>query len=284
MAQTDDPEKYEQDQDSYVREIVGSWVKDKHARLEKYVGISRSVRKGFVGASKAGATYIDLFSGPGRVRIRDRVDSSDGSPLIAWNQSVEGGFAFTQVHVADADPNISLAANERLKLANAPVRSDTGPATETVDRVIKNLHPSALHFAFLDPYNLKSLPFEVIKKLAGLKRMDILIHVSIQDLQRNLQRYIDAENHDSPLDTFAPGWRAHVEVNRSHKVIRTNYLEYWKGLLKSEDMTTAETFELVSGPSNQSLYLLAFAARHERALEFWEKIRDLDGNKQGSLF
>ncbi len=92
MAQTDDPEKYELDEDGHVREIVGPWAKDKHTRLANYVGISRSVRKQFIGGSKAGATYIDLYSGPGRVRMRENVYAADGSPLVAWNQSVEGGF------------------------------------------------------------------------------------------------------------------------------------------------------------------------------------------------
>ena len=135
-------------------------------------------------------------------------------------------------------------------------------------------------FAFLDPYNLGALPLEVIRNLAKLKRMDILMHVSLQDLQRNLELYISSEN--SAMDAFAPGWRAHVDVRRSHELIRAKYLEYWKTLLKSEGMTTAETAELVSGRKKQRLYLLAFAARHERAVEFWEKIRSA-GDKQKRL-
>ena len=108
----------------------------------------------------------------------------------------------TQIHVADADQRFSEAVGARLSQVHAPVFTETGSATVTVDRVISKLDPHALHFAFLDPYNLKALPFEIIQKLAGLKRMDILIHVSMQDLQRNLQRYIDRK--DSPLNSFAP--------------------------------------------------------------------------------
>ena len=183
----------------------------------------------------------------------------------------------TQIHVADADQRFSEAVGARLSQVHAPVFTETGSATVTVDRVISKLDPHALHFAFLDPYNLKALPFEIIQKLAGLKRMDILIHVSMQDLQRNLQRYIDRK--DSPLNSFAPDWRAHVDTSRPPELIRPKFLEYWRGL-KAKGMATTETAELIIGSKNQRLYLLAFAARHERPLEFWEKIRSVGGSQQ----
>ncbi len=266
MTSAADAQAYELDEDGYLREIVGPWVLDKHARLEKYVGISRSVRAKFIGHGKAGATFIDLFSGPGRVRIRDDVEARHGSPLVAWEEAAKTDTGFTEVHVADANPEILKAVEARLKKHGAPVFSEAGPATETVDRVISKLNPYALHFALLDPYNLNDLPFEIIRKLSALKHMDILVHVSIQDLQRNLQRYIESDN--SPLDTFAPGWREHVDTTRAPHLVRSKILEYWRGLLKSVGMETTEKAELVVGSKNQRLYLLAFAARHERALEF----------------
>jgi hypothetical protein len=38
----------------------------------------------------------------------------------------------------------------------------------------------------------------------------------------------------------------------------------------------------VTAENNQPLYWLAFAARHPKALEFWEKIRDLERDPQQS--
>jgi len=40
---------------------VGEWARDKHALLKLYIEISRGVRKKFIGAGKAGATFIDLY-------------------------------------------------------------------------------------------------------------------------------------------------------------------------------------------------------------------------------
>jgi three-Cys-motif partner protein len=273
-----DPEKYEIDEDGLLRAIVGPWVRDKHARLQKYVGISRSVRRKFVG--KAGATDIDLFSGPGRARIRDTAEVVPGSPLVAWNESAKG-VPFTEVHVCDADAGLLNAAAARLRNAGAQVACEVGPAIQVVDRIISKLNPSGLHFAFLDPYNLGDLPFELIRKLAALERVDILMHVSAYDLQVNLRSYIDRP--DSPLDSFAPGWRDKVDTTRPDNFVRPKILEYWRSLLSREGMSTTETHELVAGPNNQRLYWLAFAARHDRALEFWQKIRAVGENRQHNL-
>jgi three-Cys-motif partner protein len=278
-----DPEDYEIDEsDGLPRQIVGEWVLHKHALLRRYVDISGvGVRKKWLANGKAGATFTDLLAGPGRVRTRETHQVLDGSAVVAWRQSVESKAPFTEMFVADARPALCDAAAKRLRAIGAPVHAETGPASATVDRVLPLLDPLALHFAFLDPFNLAALPFDVIRKLATLKRMDILIHVSAQDINRNLRRYV--KNQSSPLDVFAPGWRDHVDTGRPDFYVRARIVEHWRGLLKAAGMDTAEAAELVSGPNNQPLYWLAFAARHPRALEFWEKIRALEPDPQQGL-
>jgi len=112
--------------------------------------------------------------------------------------------------------------------------------------------------------------------------MDILIHVSVQDLNRNLLRYVSKPT--SPLDSFAPNWRDHVDVNRSIDHMRGRLFEHWRSLLQTIGMSTAEAAELVVGSNNQPLYWLAFAARHKLALSFWEKIRHLEPKGQSDIF
>lgn len=275
------PNKYEPDEDGMLREIVGPWVREKHARLKRYIAISRGPRQKFIGPENAGATFIDLYSGPGRARIEGEETVIDGSPLVAWRESIESRAPFTAMHVADADVTLAEAARARLERAAAPVSSETGPAIDTVDRVLEKVNRKGLHFAFLDPYNIGALPFPVIQKLAAIERMDILVHVSVQDLQRNLRKYIAQKR--SPLDDFAPNWRQHVGDTRDQLVVRGKILEHWRRLLKAEGMSTAETHERVVGPNNQPLYWLAFAARHPLALYFWEQIRDLRPERQLTL-
>jgi three-Cys-motif partner protein len=278
------PEQYEWDDDGHPREIVGAWsALHKHTLLRRYVDISGvGVRRKWLTNGNAGATYIDLFSGPARARNKAAGAICDGSPLVAWSQAQASKAPFTRMFVADAHPALATAAEIRLRAVSAPAEVFIGEAATTVDAIISRLNPEALHFAFLDPFKLGALPFDVVRKLAAFKRMDILIHISAFDLNRNLRRYISKAH--SPIDVFAPGWRQHVgDVDRPDRYIRARILEHWRTLLRSVDMDTAEVHELVTGDANQPLYWLAFVARHPRALDFWEKIRDLEPDPQPSL-
>lgn len=273
-----DPKHYELDEDGCVRAIVGEWAREKYLRLQRYIDISRHVRKRFAANEP---TYIELFSGPGRVRTRETKEVVHGSPLVAWLESVRGGVPFSGIHIADEHPTLVEAAEFRLKRAGAPVHTEQGAAAETVDRILRKLNPRGLHLAFLDPYNLGDLAFDVIRKLAAIEHMDILLHVSAQDLNRNLQKYI--LNPPSPLDAFAPGWRDTVDVKRPPKPVRVAVLAHWARLLTQEGMTTAKTHEQIVGGQNQPLYWLAFAARHPKAVEFWGKIRQVNPARQMQL-
>ena len=51
------------------------------------------------------------------------------------------------------------------------------------------INPYGLHLAFLDPFNLAQLPFSIIERMLRVKRMDMIIHVSVQDLQRNFDTH-----------------------------------------------------------------------------------------------
>ena len=148
-----------------------------------------------------------------------------------------------------------------------------GPAETTVDQIIAKLDPGGYHFAFLDPYKLDPLPFSIIEKLARLKRMDMLIHVSVQDLQRNLRRYI--QQQDGPLDRFAPGWRAVVDANENDRNVRVALFQHWLSLIRGLDMEPSSGIEHVTRTKRQPLYWLVLVARHEGALEFWDKIRNV---------
>ena len=100
---------------------------------------------------------------------------------------------------------------------------DVGPAEDTAARIVARLNKYGLHFAFLDPFNLDDLPFSVIEAFSRLKRIDMLIHVSAQDLQRNLDAYSMSEN--GPLDHFAPGWRNVVNLKQSKGATRADYIK-----------------------------------------------------------
>jgi three-Cys-motif partner protein len=258
-------------QDELPLDEVGEWTLEKHERLRRYVDISRKVREKFLGPGKAGTTFIDLYCGYGRAQIRESSQVIDGSPLVAFEAARSA--PFSAIHLADLDEDKCNASLTRIKNRGGDAKTYVGPADRTVEQVCAALNPYALHFAFLDPYSLGALPFEVIRRLSGFKRMDMLIHVSAMDFQRNLHEFISGKN--KAMDQFAPGWREHVDLGQKQEIIRRNILDYWLNLIRSLDMKPSQGIELVTGSKNQHLYWLVFVARHERAQEFWDKIRDV---------
>jgi three-Cys-motif partner protein len=259
--------KYEKDEDGFPREIVGVWSKRKLKILTNYIQASSATRKKFL---RSEATYIDVFCGPGRCRIRDTAERIHGSPVAAFNQATQSGAPFSCLHVSDFKPKMVNAAEARLLRLGAPVRRDDGDAAAAIERIVERCNPSGLHLAFLDPYNLGTLSFSIFKALARLKRVDVIVHVSVQDLQRNTRRYTTKE-YDQ-FDEFAPGWRNVMDPNRPQAAVRLDIVKYWSEKVASLGLPRANHEELITGEKNERLYWLFFLASNEFAQSLWPKI------------
>jgi three-Cys-motif partner protein len=260
--------------DGLVTDVVGPWALDKHERLRRYIDAYRSARAMFLPPQGAGgAAYIDLFSGPGRSQRDDTNQFIDGSPIVAYDAARQSGTRFSDLHFNDIDPANVDALEKRIAKLGGTANFYNNGADIAVDRVLYALNPTGLHFAFLDPYNLENLPFSIIKKLATLPRMDMLIHVSVFDLQRNLRRYLQ---DGRVLDAFMPGWRTSIDANRSDHAIRTGLLHHWLGLIRALGTTPADGIELVSATRGQRLYWLVFVSAHQLGRKLWNDIRNVN--------
>jgi three-Cys-motif partner protein len=269
------------DDDGLPLDDAGPWAKEKHERLRKYVDISRAARRKFVVGS-GGATYVDLFCGAGRAFIRDTNEKIDGSPIVAFKCARDGGVPFSEIYIADADEEKCTAAATRIANAGGTATQYVGKAEDTAAQIVARLNPYGLHFAFLDPFNLDDLRFSVIETLSRLKRIDMLIHVSAQDLQRNLDAY--SISIDGPLDHFAPGWRTAVSRKQTQKAMRAAYIAYWASKMEMLGLPPARHAELVSGTTkNQRLYWLVFVSSSDFAKSLWDKIRNVSGQGELSL-
>lgn len=265
----------QQDADGLPASEVGAWTEEKHERLRKYIDAAHGARRQFKSRS-----YVDLYCGPGRSWVRETGAFIDGSPLIAFDSAAKHGDQFSELFIADTRSGYLEAAEKRLRARGANVRALPGEAHTVVDQVIAALDPHGLHFAFLDPYNLGTLPFTVIQKLASFKRMDLLVHVSAMDLKRDLHHYIRPDG-SKDLDTFAPNWREHVNTKRRKDLIRQEIFEYWRSLIKQLGTSPNDCIEVVENSKSSDLYWLVFIARDKLAHKLWQAVANV--SPQGRL-
>jgi three-Cys-motif partner protein len=240
--------------------------------------LSKRARPVLTASRLWGAAYVELFSGPGRSQLEDTGEFIDGSPLVAFKAARHSRTDFSDLHFNDIDQENTNALAKRISQLGSAANYYSEPAGIAVGRIAYALNPAGLHFAFLDPYNLENLPFSIIQRLAKFPRMDMLIHVSIFDLQRNLRRYLD---DGRVLDAFMPGWRGSVDINRNDQAVRAALLHHWLGLIRGLGKSPAEGIELVSATRGQRLYWLVFISGHQLGLKLWNDIRNV--NDQGRL-
>lgn len=255
--------------DGLPAEEVGLQAKQKHAYLCRYIDITRATRAKYIGPGpgKGGATYLDLFCGAGRAKVRETGEWIEGGAVAAWRKSVEGKAPFSAMYVNDRNPDRLSGTLERLLALGAPVIAYCLEANEAANVIEPMLNPFGLHFAFLDPYNLETLNFEIFRTLANLKRMDILVHLSKMDLQRNLGKNLGED--EKAFDVFAPGWRDAVDLYQAHAGIRSELISYWKSLIENLQFSQPAEEKLIRGSRNQPLYWLLLIAKHDLAQKFW---------------
>lgn len=261
--------------DGLPAEEVGVWAKEKHDYLCRYIDVSRSTRAKYLGPGKAGATYIDLFCGPGRCKVRDTNEWIDGGVVAAWKKSKEGRAPFSQIYIGDLDTQRRQAAATRLRNLGAPVVEVEGAAVDAVKTVTAKLNAHGLHFAFLDPFDLAALNFGIIVALSKLKRIDMLVHISQMDLQRNVVTYATTDN--SPFDTFAPGWRDKVPIAQGQQELRQQIIQFWRNRVAELGVWPSENVRLLTGSKNQPLYWLLMAAKHSLPHKFWATASNVEG-------
>ena len=259
---------------------VGPWAAEKHNRLRKYIDASSGARAKFLPPKGAGASYIELYSGAGRSLIKDTTTIIDGSPLVAYKAAASSGARFSDLHFADIDPRNTDALAKRIKVLGGAANSYVGPADVTVDAVINAINPYGLHLAFLDPFGLGQLPFAIIAKMLKVRRMDMIIHVSLSDLQRNLDDY--SRIGEGTLDNFAPGWRNAIDIKQAMAPLRAALIEYWLNLIRSLGTHPSTGIPLVVGEQNQRLYWLVFVSSDPLGHKLWDDVQNLTG--QRSLF
>lgn len=251
--------------DGLVVSDSGPWATEKHRLLGDYIRATWGTRRKF----KHRPAFVDVFSGPGRTLIEETGEIADGSPLVAWRAAIDTPWPFSEMYIADASPEYCQAVEARLRARGAPAQVRCEKAVEAAKWAGDSLERSGFHIAFIDPYNLRDLPWTALEMLTWHRHIDFIVHFSQADLTRNLDRYF-SEDH-SPLDAFAPGWRDHVD-RRSPVQMRGRFFEYWISLFKGYQV--ADSVPLMTNSKNAPLYRLVLLSRHPLAKRIWKSVAD----------
>jgi three-Cys-motif partner protein len=138
----------------------------------------------------------------------------------------------------------------------------------------------ALCLAYIDPYNLSLLNFEMIRTLARLPNVDFAVHFSTMDLSRNVGLESDPERFR--FDQVAPGWKQAL-AGVSPKNRRVAFFNYWMELVRSLGFEFSREMPLVSNNSGHEIYRLVFFARHDLPIRLWGDVAK-DGIQSGFDF
>jgi three-Cys-motif partner protein len=264
-----------QDDGLYCGDEVGAWVEDKYRLVSLYeslfsTGMKRKWDK---------RVYIDLFSGPGLVRIRGTRRFLWSSPILA----LQVKDPFDEYIFCESDSKALDALQRRVyKLfPDTKVSFVSGDCNETTEEICSKIPtPSTsckvLSFCFVDPYDL-SVKFSTIRKIAG-RFVDFLILLALgMDANRNLQHYLDPTNQKIDQFLGLPDWRERwTEELFRNKLSLPKFL----GEIYAKQMETLRYLpvpfhkmkQVRSDVRNLPLYHLALFSRHSLAYEYWDDV------------
>jgi three-Cys-motif partner protein len=252
---------------------VGIWVEDKHRLVALYDSLFSTGMKNKWDLR----VYIDLYAGPGLLKIRDTNKFIWGSPILALG--VEHPFDKYIFCESDAASLDALKKRVATHFPAANVEFVPGSCDEKVDR-ISSLIPKAtkanrvLSFCFVDPYDL-SLQFSTIKRIAEYF-VDFLFLLALHmDANRNLATYLDTKN--KKIDDFlgTPSWRERWARLPEPKSFPRFLAEMYAGqmqMLRYLPVAFEKMKQVRSDVKNLPLYHLALFSRHELAFEYWNQV------------
>ena len=160
-----------------------------------------------------------------------------------------------------------------------------GDCNDQIRDVAAMIPDRTLTLAFVDPTGLDAR-FETIARLSERGRVDLLIlFADAYDVVRNVDLYRQQTN--SRLDQVlgpGSGWQTMWDQldNRCRGNVRRKFAEvYCRQLEKHLGYKQFGKETIMNG--TMPLYTLIYASKHERGLEFWDKIATKDPGGQLGL-
>ena len=262
--------------DGLITPEVGLWAEYKYRLVWNYA-------KMFAASMKAkwdARIYIDLYAGAGRSRIENTKTIVPASPLLAMD--IPNKFDKYIFCENDKEKVQALKARIGRDYSDSNVSFIEADVNKNIEEVISNIprhHKGfkVLTFCFVDPFNVRNLNFQTIKKLSE-KYIDFLILIpSGMDANRNISYYIDESSTAVEDFTGASQWRDEWRLKGARW---ENFGLFFADLFGRQMRTLTYFYEgladmvhVRSTEKNLPLYHLAFFSRNELGRKFWKEAR-----------
>jgi three-Cys-motif partner protein len=253
----------------------------KHAILRKYLDAWLPIITKWNGR----VLYIDGFAGPG-----EYIGGEDGSPIIAIKAVLEHKINITSEIImlfieADKDRydylkqkinSMNIPSNIEIKPINARFDETLTEIFEYLDEQKTRLAPA---FVFIDPFGFTRIPFNLIKRIMGNKKCEVLITFMFEEINR----FISNKNlWDSLTETFGTNkWKVVISEQDSKKRNELLHSIYKEQLERDAGIEFIRSFKMIN-KINKTDYFLFFGTNNITGLKkMKEAIWKLD--KSGSF-
>jgi three-Cys-motif partner protein len=258
--------------DGLLTRSSGAWAKDKHYYLQRYCRIFSVGMK-----NKWRRTYLDMMAGPGICRVRGTEELVPGSPLVALEED------FDDYVFAEENDQCFEALEQRVKAHRKAdkCRLVHGSWIEMVGSQGFAL-PNGLSLAFVDPTGIAQVPWTSVSRLAAAGRVDILFTIQHgMGIKLNMHQYLDAES-ESAADRFVGTSQWKASLGRAAADPKDLLIQTFTDNMGELGYKTRK-WMLMRTDSGTPLYYLCLFSKHERALDFWDKIVVKDPRGQRSF-
>ena len=251
---------------------AGSWAEEKHDLFSRYAAEFSTAMKN----KWECRVFIDLYSGPGLLKIHDRDRFIWGSAIHATRVKDP----FDKYIFCDQNADALSALQTRIT-KNFPSLNASyifGSCDEKIEEICSKIpKPSTnfrvLSFCFVDPFDL-SFKFATIKRISRYI-VDFLILLAVDmDANRALMPYLNPANRKLDEMLGLDDWR-----DRWRQTDMKNFPRFLADLFATQ-MTTLGYLrtdldrmkKVRAEDNNRPLYRLALFSQHERAMKLWDEV------------
>jgi three-Cys-motif partner protein len=219
--------------------------------------------------------YIDLQSGPGKNRIE--TECKLGSALIALTTPQP----FTHYRFNEIRPKAAAALRtrvsaspirERVQVSELDANEAVNPICDEIAKIDRN--GPTFNIAVLDPFGLE-LEWRTVRRLAQVRRMDLLINFSTSGVRRN----VGAGNTDV-IDRFfgTPDWRTVYDPRGDSTSQRRALIDFYLqrltefGYVFDPTQSPEDREYPVKNRKGVQIYSMIYASKHELGMKLWKAV------------